>query len=110
MLLQIVVIFRISLQSTGLTNFPKEPLFLLHFSPEVTSDVRKKKRKRKKGSAQTKGAQKSMKLNNDPTMKNISMKRTSICSKMVQKVLHLNVYVMRKGGSEKIQYVVDTLY
>ena len=51
-----------------LTHFSKETLFLLHFSTEVPSDVRKKKKEkeRKRGNAQTKGAQKSMKLNNDP--------------------------------------------
>ena len=45
-----------------------------------------KEKERKKGNAQIKGAETSMKLNNDPRMKNRSMKMTSICSKMVQKI------------------------
>ena len=61
-----------------------KPNFVLLFPTEVTSDQEKE---RKRGNAQTKVAQKSMKLNNDPGMKNISMKRTSIGRKMVRKFL-----------------------
>ena len=46
-------------------------------------------------------------------MKNVSMKTKSICSNMVQKVLHSNVYVMRKGGlkrSNKSWTLCITLY
>ena len=92
MLLQIVVIFRVSLQFTCLFGafigfqpiFPSSPFFLLHFSTEVTSEVRKKKRKEKREVFKQKVHL--LNLNNDPRMKSISMKTTSICSKMVQKV------------------------
>ena len=97
MLLQIVVVFRISLQFTcicgcllGFNPFSQGAPFSPSFfnRSNIRCKEEEKEKERKKGSAQTKAAQKSMELNNDPRVKNISMKTTSICSKMVQKVLH----------------------
>ena len=70
-----------------LTLFSKKSYFLFLFP--TASNIRfkaeeKEKMRKRGGNAETGGAQKLIKLNNAPRMENISMKRTSVYSKMVQ--------------------------